>query len=129
MTDEEAWVHYEREAIDHVVQQGREWKQLKEAVRIMRLIPHKYAASAGHILTKTLKSPRRHPKTTKGRNVQGKHLPIRRHPHSLKHSLNIQFHLLHKCNLFIAVRNFIICIYKTYILFVLFHLSGQKTST
>ena len=45
MTNEEAWVHYQREAIDHVLQQGREWKQFKEAARIMRLIPHKYAAT------------------------------------------------------------------------------------
>ena len=43
MTEEEGWVNYGLEAIEHVLQQGILWKQFKEAVRIMRLIPHEHA--------------------------------------------------------------------------------------
>ena len=45
MTNEEAWVNYGREAINHVLQQEKVWKQFKEAVRITRLTPQKYAAT------------------------------------------------------------------------------------
>ena len=51
MTEEEGWINYGLEAIEHVLQQGILWKQFREAVRIMRLIPHEHAAK----LSKTLK--------------------------------------------------------------------------
>ena len=43
MSEEEAWINYGLEAIDHVFQQGILWKQFREAVRIMKLIPHDHA--------------------------------------------------------------------------------------
>ena len=43
MTEEEGWVSYGLEAIDHVLQQEILWKQFREAVRIMQLIPHDHA--------------------------------------------------------------------------------------
>ena len=43
MTKEEGWIAYDLEAIEHVLQQGILWKQFKEAIRIMQLIPHDHA--------------------------------------------------------------------------------------
>ena len=43
MSEEEGWITYGLEAIEHVVEKGILWKQFREAIRIMRLIPHKHA--------------------------------------------------------------------------------------
>ena len=43
MSEEEGWKSYGLEAIEHVLQQEILWKQFREAIRIMRLIPHKHA--------------------------------------------------------------------------------------
>ena len=43
MTEEEAWINYGLQAIDHVLLQEILWKQFREAVRIMKLIPHEQA--------------------------------------------------------------------------------------
>ena len=45
MGEEEGWINYGLEAIEHVLQQEILWKQFREAIRIMRLIPHKHAIS------------------------------------------------------------------------------------
>ena len=39
MSEEEGWITYGLEAI----QKGIQWKQFREAIRIMRLVPHKHA--------------------------------------------------------------------------------------
>ena len=43
MSEEEGWISYGLEAIEHVLQQEILWKQFREAIRIMRLIPHEHA--------------------------------------------------------------------------------------
>ena len=43
MSEEEGWISYGLEAIEHVLHQEILWKQFREAIRIMRLIPHKHA--------------------------------------------------------------------------------------
>ena len=43
MSEEEGWISYGLEAIEHVLQQGIVWKQFREAVRIIKLIPHEHA--------------------------------------------------------------------------------------
>ena len=43
MMTEEGWITYGLEAIEHVRQQGIRWKQFREAIRIMQLIPHEHA--------------------------------------------------------------------------------------
>ena len=40
MTEEEGWITYGLEAIKHVFEKGIPWKQFREAIRIMQLIPH-----------------------------------------------------------------------------------------
>ena len=40
MSEEEGWIAYGLEAIEHVLKHGILWKQYREAVRIMKLIPH-----------------------------------------------------------------------------------------
>ena len=42
MTEEEGWITYGLEAIDYVLQQGILWKQFREAIRIMQLIPYEH---------------------------------------------------------------------------------------
>ena len=42
MSDEEGWITYGLEAIEHVTEKGILCKQFREAIRIMRLIPHKH---------------------------------------------------------------------------------------
>ena len=49
MSEEEGWINYGVEAIEHILQQV--WKQFREAIRIMKLIPHKHART----LLKTIK--------------------------------------------------------------------------
>ena len=51
--EEEGWITYGHEAIEHVLQQGILWKQFREAIQIMQLIPHEHACS--QTLPKTLK--------------------------------------------------------------------------
>ena len=43
MSEEDGWITYGLEAIEHVLQQEILWKQFREAIRIMRLIPHEHA--------------------------------------------------------------------------------------
>ena len=43
MSEEEGWISYGLEAIEHVIDKGILWKQFREAIRIMRLIPHNHA--------------------------------------------------------------------------------------
>ena len=43
MTEEEGWITCGLEAIEHVIEKGILWKQFREAIRIMRLIPHEHA--------------------------------------------------------------------------------------
>ena len=43
MSEEERWITYGLEAIEHVIKKGILWKHFREAIRIMRLIPHKHA--------------------------------------------------------------------------------------
>ena len=43
MSEEESWINYGLEAIEHVIEKGIVWKQFREAIRIMRLIPHNHA--------------------------------------------------------------------------------------
>ena len=43
MTEEEGWITYGLEAIEHVLQKGILWKLFREAIRIMQLIPHDHA--------------------------------------------------------------------------------------
>ena len=43
MSEEDGWISYGIEAIEHVLQQEILWKQFREAIRIMRLIPHEHA--------------------------------------------------------------------------------------
>ena len=73
MMTEEGWVSYGLEAIDHVLQQGILWKQFREAVRIMQLIPH------NHAVKHFLKSSRSQPGTPKGPRVQDRPLQISRY--------------------------------------------------
>ena len=42
MSDKEGWISYGLEAIEHAIEKGI---QFREAIRIMRLIPHKHATS------------------------------------------------------------------------------------
>ena len=42
MTDEEGWLTYGLEAIEHVLEHGILWKQFREVIRIMKLVPHKH---------------------------------------------------------------------------------------
>ena len=42
MSEEEGWITYGLEAIEHVLEHGILWKQFREAVRIMKLVPHKH---------------------------------------------------------------------------------------
>ena len=42
MSEEDGWITYGLEAIEHVLQQGILWKQFREAIRIMRLTPHEH---------------------------------------------------------------------------------------
>ena len=43
MSEEEGWISYGLEAIEHVIEKGILWKQFREAIRITRLIPHEHA--------------------------------------------------------------------------------------
>ena len=43
MSEEEGWISYGLEAIEHVIEKEILWKQFREAIRIMRLIPHNHA--------------------------------------------------------------------------------------
>ena len=43
MTEEEGWITYGVKAVEHVLQQGILWKQFREAISIMQLIPHNHA--------------------------------------------------------------------------------------
>ena len=43
MSEEEGWISYGLEAIEHVIEKGIVWKQFREAIRIMRLIPYNRA--------------------------------------------------------------------------------------
>ena len=40
MSEEEGWITYGLEVIEHVLKHGILWKQYREAIRIMKLIPH-----------------------------------------------------------------------------------------
>ena len=42
MTEEKSWITYGLEAIEHVLEHGILWKQFREAIRIMKLVPHKH---------------------------------------------------------------------------------------
>ena len=42
MTHEEGWLTYGLEAIEHVLEHGILWKQFREAIRIMKLLPHEH---------------------------------------------------------------------------------------
>ena len=42
VTEEEGWITYGLEAIEHVLEHGILWKQFREAIRIMKLVPHKH---------------------------------------------------------------------------------------
>ena len=37
------WITYVLEAVEYALQQGILWKQFREAIRIMQLIPHDHA--------------------------------------------------------------------------------------
>ena len=76
MSDEEGWISYGLEAIEHVIEKGILWRQFREAIRIMRLIPQ----SCKQSLSKTLEQSRNHPGTPDGLNIQGKSLRISRYP-------------------------------------------------
>ena len=52
LTEEEVWIAYGLEAIEHVLQQGTLWKQFREAIRIMQLIPHDNALQHFQVITK-----------------------------------------------------------------------------
>ena len=43
MMTEEGWITYELEAIEHILEKGILWRQFREAIRIMQLIPHDHA--------------------------------------------------------------------------------------
>ena len=43
MTEEEGWITYGLEAIEHVLEKGILWKQFREAIRIIQFIPHAHA--------------------------------------------------------------------------------------
>ena len=43
MSKEEGWISHGLEAVEHVLENGILWKQFREAVRIMKLIPHEHA--------------------------------------------------------------------------------------
>ena len=43
MSEEEGWITYGPEAIEHVLEKGILWKQFREAIRIMQFIPHDHA--------------------------------------------------------------------------------------
>ena len=42
MSEKEGWITYGLEAIEHVFEHGMLWKQYREAIRIMKLVPHKH---------------------------------------------------------------------------------------
>ena len=42
MMTEEGWITCGLEAVEYVLQQGILWKQFREAIRIMKLIPHEH---------------------------------------------------------------------------------------
>ena len=42
MSEEESWITYGLEAIEHVLEHGILWKQFREAIRIMKLFPHEH---------------------------------------------------------------------------------------
>ena len=42
MSEEESWITYGLEAIEHVLEHGILWKQFREAIRIMKLVPHEH---------------------------------------------------------------------------------------
>ena len=42
MTEEEGLITYGLEVVEHVLQQGIVWKQFREAIRIVKLIPHEH---------------------------------------------------------------------------------------
>ena len=41
MTKEEGWINYGLEAVEHILERGILWKQYREAIRVMKLVPHK----------------------------------------------------------------------------------------
>ena len=41
-SEEESWITYGLEAIEHVLEHGILWKQFREAIRIMKLVPHEH---------------------------------------------------------------------------------------
>ena len=43
MSEEEGWITYGLEAVEHVFEHGILWEQYREAVQIMNLIPHERA--------------------------------------------------------------------------------------
>ena len=43
MTEEEGWITYGLDAIENVLEKGILWKKFREAIRIMKLIPHDHA--------------------------------------------------------------------------------------
>ena len=45
MMTEEGWITYGLEAIEHVLEKGILWKQFREAICIMQLIPHDHACN------------------------------------------------------------------------------------
>ena len=51
MTEEEAWITYGLEAVEHVLEHGILWKQFREAIRIMKLVPHKHTLVHFHKLS------------------------------------------------------------------------------
>ena len=71
MTEEEGWITYGLDAIENVLEKGILWKKFREAIRIMKLIPHDHAL-------KTFKNSqsRNHHGTPKGLNVQSRPLRI-----------------------------------------------------
>ena len=49
MSEGEGWISYGLEAIEHVIEKGILWKQFREAIQIMRLIPHNHANNSGKL--------------------------------------------------------------------------------
>ena len=43
MAEEEGWITYGLEAIEHVLEKGILWKQFREAIRIIQFIPYAHA--------------------------------------------------------------------------------------
>ena len=48
MMTEERWITYGLETVQYVPQQGIVWKQFKEAIRIMKFVPHVIKLSSNH---------------------------------------------------------------------------------